>query len=69
MAQNWHKNLPHTDHKNDVTELQCVGVLTWKVPDCEELSGSNLEVCLTVKNWCELLTGDDGVAPAKSINV
>jgi len=22
MAQNWHKNLPHTDHKNDVTELQ-----------------------------------------------
>jgi len=22
MAQNWHKNLPHTDHKNGVTELQ-----------------------------------------------
>ena len=21
MAQNWHKNLPHTDHKNGVTEL------------------------------------------------
>jgi hypothetical protein len=19
MAQNWHKNLPHTDHKNGVT--------------------------------------------------
>ena len=21
MAQNWHKNLPHTDHKNGVAEL------------------------------------------------
>jgi len=21
MAQNWHKNLPDTDHKNGVTEL------------------------------------------------
>ena len=21
MAQNWHKNLPHTDHKNGDTEL------------------------------------------------
>ena len=33
MAQNWHKNLPHTDHKNGITELHLISGLIYTSVD------------------------------------
>jgi len=41
MAQNWQKHLPHTDHKNGVTELHLISGLIDTYMDTNE---SNLYI-------------------------
>jgi len=46
-----------------------IGDFTWRVSDCEELVGVTWRLSDSVKNWWELLTGDDLSDLAMSISV